>query len=69
MSAKPTTPLRFDPSTVDDLACPACRGCLHLEGSRLICDSCRRAYPVVDGIPALIAERAEAVPERDAADS
>ncbi len=43
------------------LACPACHGDLRLEDARLVCTFCHRAYPVVDGIPALIAERAEAI--------
>ena len=41
------------------LACPACHGDLGAEGEWLRCVECGRAYPVVDGIPALIAERAE----------
>jgi uncharacterized protein len=51
--------LKLDPALVDRLACPACFGSLHLEGARLMCVSCGRLYPVVDGIPVLIAERAE----------
>jgi uncharacterized protein YbaR (Trm112 family) len=44
---------------LDQLACPACLGDLRLEEARLVCNGCGRAYPVVDGIPALIAGRAE----------
>ncbi|MGD0294850.1 MAG: Trm112 family protein [Terracidiphilus sp.] len=47
----------FDPSVVDQLACPACRGALRLEEARLICRLCGHDYPIVDGIPALITER------------
>ena len=50
---------QFDPAILDQLACPACKGNLHLDDARLICASCRRAYPIVDGIPALIVERAQ----------
>jgi hypothetical protein len=42
------------------LACPVCLGSLSAEGLRLVCAACGRAYPVVDGIPVLIAERATA---------
>jgi uncharacterized protein len=56
---RPKTQLQFDPSTAAELACPVCRGNLRLISPRLICKSCGRAYPVVDGIPVLIAERAE----------
>jgi hypothetical protein len=41
------------------IACPACFGDLRVEGSRLICARCGRKYPIADGIPVLIAERAE----------
>ncbi len=47
----------FDPSVLDQLACPACLGELRLEETRLLCAACRRAYPIVDGIPVLIAGR------------
>lgn len=51
-------PFPFDPALVDLLACPACLSGLRLELDRLICAGCGRAYPIVDGIPELIAERA-----------
>jgi uncharacterized protein len=66
MPAKPAVPLRFDASIVSELACPACRGGLDLDGLRLVCVACRRAYPVIDEIPVLIAERADAPREPDA---
>jgi uncharacterized protein YbaR (Trm112 family) len=47
----------FDPLVAAQLACPACHGALRLEEARLICQSCGHAYPIVDGIPALIAGR------------
>lgn len=37
------------------LACPVCRGELRLAGDRVVCEQCGRGYPVVDGIPVLIA--------------
>jgi uncharacterized protein YbaR (Trm112 family) len=49
--------LSFDASILDQLACPACLGSLRLERDRLVCVGCRRAYPIVDGIPVLIADR------------
>jgi uncharacterized protein YbaR (Trm112 family) len=55
----PATPLEFDASILAQLACPACQGSLRLEDLRLICDACGRKYAIVDGIPALIVERAE----------
>jgi len=55
----PMPPAEFDPAVLSLLACPACRGKLRQEGAHLKCASCGRAYPIVDGIPVLIAERAE----------
>jgi uncharacterized protein YbaR (Trm112 family) len=55
-------------SILDQLACPACFADMHLEGHGLICSGCQRVYPIVDGIPVLIAEVSE--PKRkEAADS
>jgi uncharacterized protein YbaR (Trm112 family) len=47
-------------SIIATLACPACYGDLRSEDAHLVCTSCHRAYPIVDGIPALVVERAEA---------
>jgi hypothetical protein len=49
----------FDSLVGDPLACPACLGEFHLDEGKLICAECGRIYPVMDGIPVLIAERAE----------
>jgi uncharacterized protein YbaR (Trm112 family) len=57
MPADSSTLHAFDPSVVNQLACPACLGALRLETGKLVCIACGRAYPIVDGIPALIAGR------------
>jgi hypothetical protein len=49
----------LDPDLLAQLACPACNGALRLEGARLRCLACSRRYPIVDGIPVMIVERAE----------
>jgi len=41
------------------LACPACKGDLLFEETRIICPACRKAYPVRDGIPIMLEEEAE----------
>lgn len=41
------------------LACPVCFGNFTLDNLKLVCGACGRIYPIVDGIPVLIAERAE----------
>jgi uncharacterized protein YbaR (Trm112 family) len=50
---------------IDQLACPACLSALEMEEGRLICTACHRVYPIVDGIPVLIADHSTARnPER-----
>jgi uncharacterized protein YbaR (Trm112 family) len=49
----------LDENVLRQLACPACAGDLRLDISHLRCIACERAYPVIDGIPVLIVERAE----------
>jgi uncharacterized protein YbaR (Trm112 family) len=56
-------PDRLDPKIFAQLACPACYGELRLEGARLRCMDCSRGYPIVDGIPAMLVERAERLTE------
>jgi hypothetical protein len=58
MPARPPQPLRFDPAVLGQLACPACHAGLRLDQAQLICAGCGRCYPIQDGIPVLIAERA-----------
>ena len=38
------------------LACPACQGDIELKDNRIICTRCQRSYPIVDGIPVLLAD-------------
>ena len=49
----------MDAAVLSRLACPACLAELRAESARLVCVVCARAYPVGDGIPVLIWERAE----------
>ena len=41
------------------LACPACKGDLLFEETRIICPACRKAYPIRDGIPVMLIGEAE----------
>lgn len=43
---------------IEDLVCPVCFGALQFSKVAVECSACGRSYPVVDGIPVLIAERA-----------
>jgi uncharacterized protein YbaR (Trm112 family) len=47
--------------TAEDLrwiVCPACHQRLQLEAGTIQCQGCGRRYPIVDGIPVLLADRA-----------
>jgi uncharacterized protein len=46
------------------LVCPACHGKLELsaEGERLRCGDCGRSYPIEDGIPVMLEDRASGGP-------
>jgi len=58
---------KFDTRLLEQLACPVCFGDLRLDasGERICCVGCGRAYPLIDGIPVLIADRAVALAEPD----
>lgn len=44
---------------LDILACPVCKTPVRLDGEELICDSCKRRYPVENGIPIMLVEDAK----------
>jgi len=46
------------------LACPGCRGGLHLGEDGLVCPRCMLCYPVEDGIPLMTLDRAIPLGER-----
>ena len=41
------------------LACPACKGPLLYEDTRIICRACRKAFPIRDGIPVMLINEAQ----------
>ncbi|HEY8691889.1 MAG TPA: Trm112 family protein [Chloroflexota bacterium] len=53
--------MSIDPKLLEILACPACdtRPPVRQEGERLICDQCKRRYPIRDGIPVMLVDEAE----------
>ena len=63
MAARSHLPRTLDASILNLLACPACLASLRADADRLTCTACGRIYPVLEGIPVLIAE----VPERTGA--
>jgi uncharacterized protein YbaR (Trm112 family) len=40
------------------IVCPVCHQSLRFEEAAIRCQGCGRRYPVVDGIPVLLADRA-----------
>ena len=39
------------------IVCPVCRQTLQLQPESVLCLGCARQYPLVDGIPVLLADR------------
>ena len=54
----------MDKDLLDMLACPACRADVFLESDKIVCTSCRRRYPIREGIPVMLIEEAE-IPEKE----
>lgn len=44
---------------LDILACPVCKTSVRLDGETLVCDTCKRVYPIEDGIPMMLVEEAK----------
>ena len=54
------TPVPVDPGLLEILVCPLTKGPLEYDRARneLVSHSARRAYPIRDGIPIMLAEEA-----------
>ena len=57
MSAQSTQPV-FQQADLKWLACPVCHQSLATDTAVVRCIGCNRRYPIVDGIPVLLAVRA-----------
>ena len=40
------------------LACPKCKGDLKLKKMFLVCEKCKLAYPIIEGVPDMLVEDA-----------
>lgn len=60
MKTMPQTSPTFPPDWQEILACPQCHGSLDFKESavRLLCHACGVAYPVEEGIPVMLIDRA-----------
>jgi len=41
------------------LVCPMCKADVTLKNNKIVCNKCRRAYPIKEGIPIMLVEEAE----------
>ena len=48
----------ISPEDLRWIVCPVCHGPLERQPESVRCTGCGRSYPIVDGIPVLLAERA-----------
>jgi len=48
---------------LDRLVCPSCHSGLRLDANAVVCVGCTIRYPIVDGLPILIAPRKEGAGE------
>ncbi|MGQ9524603.1 MAG: Trm112 family protein [Armatimonadota bacterium] len=55
----------LDPKLLEILACPVCKTEVKLKQDRLVCVTCRRAYPVRDGIPIMLVDEATVEAEEE----
>jgi uncharacterized protein len=50
---------KLSPEVIAMLACPVCYGAITPEPEQVLCLQCGRRYPIEDGIPVLLADRAQ----------
>lgn len=57
----------MDPKLLEILVCPACKSSLEYRKAQqqLVCRPCRVAYRIVDGIPEMLADRAQPLKDED----
>jgi hypothetical protein len=53
--------MAIDNSLLEILACPKCKGELDYKNDKLICASCKLAYPVKEDIPIMLIDQAERI--------
>lgn len=51
----------LDPRLLEILCCPACQGDLLEQPEGLLCQGCGLRYPIEDGMPVMLVDRAERV--------
>ena len=51
----------LDPELLNILACPICKKEVKLRDDYLVCFSCKKQYPIKDGIPIMLVEEARPI--------
>lgn len=53
--------MAISPELLDILACPKCKGDIHLNAAKdgLVCEACRLVYEIRDDIPIMLIEEAK----------
>lgn len=41
------------------LACPSCKSAIQFKNGKIVCEKCRKAFPIKDDIPVMLIEEAE----------
>ncbi|MBL7155715.1 MAG: Trm112 family protein [Candidatus Omnitrophica bacterium] len=49
----------IDKKLLDILACPSCKSDVKLENDKIVCIKCGLRYPIEDGIPIMLIDKAE----------
>ena len=49
----------IDKELLDILACPACKADVELKENKIVCKSCGKKYPIKDGIPIMLIDKAD----------
>ena len=49
----------IDKELLEILACPACKADVILQAEKIVCTKCARKYPIVEGIPVMLVDKAE----------
>ena len=65
MANAPEDATTFDPRLLELLRCPISHEPLVHRGDRLLCYASRKAYRIQDGIPVMLPEEAEDIPEAE----
>jgi len=50
---------KLDEKLLEILACPVCKEPVKQVADKVVCEKCRKRYPIQDGIPIMLIDEAE----------